>query len=366
MMTQLCRSLLRIASLLLIHALPPWAAASAPFTIRHPYAEVDWNSIKQYNFAHHVHARGRPYEVVLDMYSRKGKDAYHALQIDDRLNSKLPIWPWQAHNRTPEQLKLYNVPGSESFGHVNHFIWLWSFYQHDASVSYHEAFRRSEDHALVYLAHPNEGKASDPRFRHKPLTLDWAKEYFATYQKLRGLAVLNWFHGAYTNHDFELWHALLLHFGPDRPIYGYSEPDASDPSDPSSFDERYDRVLATSLPAAHPDTTGQSSEHDTEFKRAWGGGRTFWINNRGPGIPPRVTRIAVTGSVISLTVAGEYDEIRWKFGTETIATGKSFDLGAAVASRCDYVRFEIWTGDLADAARANIVGSQPFYRVQGK
>jgi hypothetical protein len=364
------RLALLAALLLFSPALPAIAgdigSPGGTITIRHPYAEMEWNVVKQFNFAHHVHARGKPYEAVMDMYSKGGKDTYHALQLDDRLNSKLPVWPWQDHQRNPEELRLYNVPGSESFGHVNHFVWLWSFYQHDASVSYHEAFQRSEEHALVYLAHPNEGKAADPRFRHKALTFDWIKEYFAAYTKLRGLAVLNWFKGAYTAHDIELWHALLLHFGPERPVYGYAEPDASDPSDPSSFDERYDRVLAKSLPTVHPDTKGVSAEHDTEFKRAWGNGRTFWINTRGRGTPPRVTNITVDNGVIRIAVDGDYDAIKWKYGMETIASGTKFDFGSVNASRYEYVRFEIWAGDVDDATRANIVGSQPFYRVRKK
>ena len=206
----------------------------------------------------------------------------------------------------------------------------------------------------------------DPRFRHKPLTFDWVREYFAAYQKLRGLAVLNWFKGVYTTHDIELWHALLIHFGPERPVYGYAEPDASDPSNPSSFDERYDRVLAKSLPAVHPDTKRDSAEHDTEFKRAWGNGRTFWINNFGPGIPPRVTNIIVNNGAIKIEVEGDYDVIKWKYGTDTIANGNTFDFGDLNGARYEYVRFEIWTGDVDDASRANIVGSQPFYQIRSK
>lgn len=59
------RARLLISWLLLACSPLAWAgeggAAGGSLIIRHPYAEVDWNVIKQYNFAHHVHARGLHY-----------------------------------------------------------------------------------------------------------------------------------------------------------------------------------------------------------------------------------------------------------------------------------------------------------------
>lgn len=331
------------------------AADDAPRVIS-PYEDVDLDRVNQYSFIHHVHARGEPYEEKLEWYANR----FDALQIDDRTKRKTPIWPWQEHDIDPESLSVYNVPGSESFGGATHFVWLWSFYQHTGR-DYHDAFRSAEDHALAYLAHPNRGSRGDhpevPDGEPVRTTFEWLEEYFEEHDKLRGLGVLNLTGDAYDVYDFELWHELLLRFGPQRPVWGYGSSDARG----TTRAVRYDRVLSETIPDVHPDSEYEDADHASEFKDAWAEGRTFWVNHRGAAEPPTVTAIQIEDGTITLDVEGAYDQVRWMYGTEHVSSGNSFDFADTDAAAYVYIRFEIWTGDPDDASNANIVGSQPFY-----
>ncbi len=338
-------------------------AEELKITVKHPYEGVNWETINQYNFAHHVHARGQtyenPYQLEIDRYLG-GADKYHALQMDDREAGKTPVWPWQDYDRFPEELGMYNIPGSEISVGGNHFVFLWSFYVRNPEEEGHAAIQASEDDAFVYLAHPVEGKNRDLGHYREPIPFDWVEEYFKKHEKIKGLAVLNDYRAAYNNEDFELWHELLLHFGSERPVYAYSEADCS-AGRGGCFDHRYDRVLAEEIPDVHPDTDYSSPGHESSFKDAWGNGQTFWINNQGPGIPPYVREVMIDDGVISLEIEGSYDEIKWMYGTEKIGTGKTFVVADNLESAPDYVRFEVWQGHTTDASYANIVGSQAFY-----
>lgn len=126
-------------------------AAGARVLVVNPYAEIDWNRIRQYKLNAHTHTtesdgRLSPQQVI-DEYHARG---YHALAITDHDRC---TWPWTVFDRDPAALNMLAIAGNELSRH-HHTLSLFTRFEtqerdHDAALA-----GVAEAGGMAILCHP--------------------------------------------------------------------------------------------------------------------------------------------------------------------------------------------------------------------
>ncbi len=181
--------------------------------VSNPYSGIDWERIARHKAALHFHTDRSDGELnptaAIERYRARG---FTVLSITDHDNmgNPGPTWPWPY---VPEGL--LPVMGNE-LSYQHHITSYFSPYHGSPGGSEHESLSAVEtDGGLANFAHPGR--------YNKPENWTWYVPYYREHDILFGLEVYNM--GDRYPSDRKLWDNLLIHFMPERPIYGLSNDD---------------------------------------------------------------------------------------------------------------------------------------------
>ncbi len=361
-------------TLLAVLAFSLYACQSIDTTmVVNPYEDVDWEADEEVLANLHTHTdadagHGDDYpDEAVDLYHEHG---YRALALTDHDLVTYNEWRFSEidtryEDRAPDELGMLDIPGNE-YSQQHHFNGLFTTYctqnvTYDSEREAMDNILAEDEDAIMFFAHP--GRYWDSTEDYSPedeYSPEWYLEFFDDYaqDELLGIEVFNR-RNAYP-YDRHLWDALLAEAMPERPIWAFANDDYHGSTALRSY--TYHML--------------ESFTHD-DFRTSMIEGR-FYASYSSPEAvdSPTIESIIVDEEekTIDISVAGDYDEVRWISGTETteydddmmdesftrdygrvVGTGATFDYDGFEG---DYVRAEI----VRDEGRSNeaFTLTQPF------
>lgn len=331
----------------LLYATQPAKEDRDEITVISPYDGINWESVQQYKSAFHVHVRTEfhPVSEVVRWHEEYGFDVFSLTEKN-------------SHRSIASDIMLI-IPAFESTTSREHRIGLFV----DPDLGY-DLDDVEQVGGVQWHAHPNDpGRAS--------FELHEFSEMLDNYDSLIGFEIISRNHLPHPGrgdeiHDHrrgvgnylratKIWDKILKDYNMTD-VYGVGVTDGYNDMTPEFRpDEKFygESVYNTGWTAVLAEVREPEALRDALLS-----GQMFWVSNMDEGDPPMVTGIQVDDSGISLSIEGDYDEIKWIFDQQTIQTGETFHLNHLQPGQ-NYVRFEIWTNS-DDFYTSDIVGSQPF------
>lgn len=295
-----------------------------------PYAAVNWSTCGHYKGDLHTHTNesdgSRTPAELIDCFKALG---YGVLAITDHdYYKKQTTWPWKKFGRSPVELGMVAIEGSEISRELHHIISLYSNYACNDSGGTDAletvALNTIRDRGgIAFFAHPSQYNFS----------LLWYKTYFEMYPRemLVGMEVKG---------DRKKWDDLLTWLMPERPIWGFGNSDTHDAPTAWTFNTfPLSGLTDANVRKAIVDGQFTFSQNATEAPRITainvGYGRTA-VRNAATGQKQSVLYID------SITVAADDPEavVKWFSCGRMIHVGPTINVTAnPLASR--YVRAEV-------------------------
>jgi hypothetical protein len=311
--------------------------------IINPYAGVDWKRSGYYDANLHTHtnlsdgrydphyAIDKYHELNYDILALTDHDSMHhevwpkALypwtelnaiyhQIKDQRSSRfdrtygeLADEEWQ--NRDPEELGMVSIEGSE-ISRTHHTGSLFNDYAggtRSEDTAFQEIAQRG---GLAIFFHP--GRYNRPT--------EWYVSHFQRHDHVVGMEVYN--QADRYPVDRQKWDSVSYQLMPDRPVWGFANDDTHTDAD---FGRNRNVFL---LPELKKERIFDAMKQ----------GHFYFFVPVEQGVPPpvRLTGVEVTGDLIALEVAGDFDRIDWitynpfTGESQTLAEGLEFSLEALV------------------------------------
>lgn len=309
--------------------------------IINPYAGVDWKASGYYDANLHTHTNlsdGRydPHYAI-DKYHELN---YEILALTDHDSMHHEVWPkalypwtelnaiyhqikdqrssrfdrtygeladeeWQ--NRNPEELGMVSIEGSE-ISRTHHIGSLFNDYAggtRSEDTAFQEIAQRG---GLAVFFHP--GRYDRPT--------EWYVSYFQRHDHVVGMEVYNQVDRYPV--DRQKWDSVSYQLMPDRPVWGF----ANDDTHTDAHFGRNRNVFL--LPELKKERIFDAMKE----------GHFYFFVPVEQGVPPpvRLTGVEVTGDLIALEVAGDFDRIDWitynpfTGESQTVAEGLEFSLEA--------------------------------------
>jgi len=215
-----------------------------------PYAEVDWDAVEPHKAQLHAHTGHPPVEghsgqdppaQVIDDYFEAG---YSVLSLTDHEYAiEEQIWPWTDWGRNPDELGMVALQGVELGGSeagIEHEVLSYG-------VDLTDTTGQSMDDVLAAIGDAG-GLAVFPhpsRYQESP---EWYAEHLRPNPHLLGVEVINAADRYPTTRD--VWDALMLELGAERPVWGFANDDYHGRDAGYTFDRSRNVLLLEELTEA--------------------------------------------------------------------------------------------------------------------
>ena len=339
--------------------------------IHNPYKDVEWEKYDQYKANFHSHTtesdgKNKPVEMIEEHY-RQGYDVV-AMTDHNFLFKGIDRTDTGKDYVTPERRaeleagigrdgrKITFIPHSDEQSRHDHVNTFWTDYNNPiVGASMEESIKQAEQlGGISHINHPGrytggrntanngadgEAASNDPKNIQKYLNL------FNKYNSLLGMEIINKKDGdSYS--DRILWDNLLKETMPNRPIWGFSN---DDNHSIAATGFSYNILL---MPENNEIEIRKSMEAGSFYAIARVSKRELGNSFVGTGKAPRISKITVNGSEISITNEN-VDRVQWIADGKLISEGNSIDLSK-------------YTSEVNGYVRANLIGpggiafTQPF------
>ncbi len=325
------------------------------------YAEVRWESYRQYKanlHAHTTHSDGSlaPHEVI-DRYHALG---YKVLSLTDHDTCGPPgcdknspskhetTWPWQQFGREPGELGMIAVQGNEvgtdhilsyfnDYGSLADYdsIYVWdspaysyNFVDKDAEFKATEIAENTlekirDRDGLAVMAHV--GIYVHPA--------QWYAQLFLSFDNLVGIEVYNYNARDCYPWSMTLWDELLTALMPARPVWGFSNDDLHR-RDKQGYELGYAYQMLL-LPELTDNAVSESMEKGCFY--------FCWVYERGKEAPAiksiRIDRTTCDTPTLIIE-AEDHQEILWISQGRTVAYGATFNITRSRGAK-QYIRAQI-------------------------